>query len=242
MKVDIQTIRTAVERLNYRWEPKEPNLIGIRSNMNVPDVFNDVFFVAWKQQRIPSGMSPKEVQTWLRRHMFPGKNGLPLKIDGDIGTQSKYAYGLYMREVGKWRSRSYSITTDPGTYWLQHPMNVKGTAVLVPGQYRDCYALGYHRRKKDHPALIQIRPVTVWRDNDRDSVPEAAKEDRGMFGINIHRSNFDGTTQSIGKWSAGCQVFANRLDLEDVLGLLYTYKDEMKNEFTYTLLEERDLL
>ena len=45
---------------------------------------------------------------------------------------------------GQWYTRSWQCTTDPGTYWLNNPMNVKGTALLVPGQYRGVYKLDKH--------------------------------------------------------------------------------------------------
>ncbi len=35
----------------------------------------------------------------------------------------------------KWVINEFTITTDAGLYWLQNPMNKKGTALLVPNQY-----------------------------------------------------------------------------------------------------------
>jgi len=40
-----------------------------------------------------------------------------------------------------------------------------GTAILVPGQYRGAYALGYHFGK---PALQQVGNLKLFRDNDLD--------------------------------------------------------------------------
>lgn len=242
MRVDIQTIKRSVRNQGYRWYNSRPNIIGIRSSLDIPDVFNDSLFLIWKQQKIPTKLSPKNLQKWLRRSLFLGKNKKPLLIDGKIGPQTRYALGLYYKAVGKWRMRSYAITTDPGTFWLRSPLNVKGTAILKPGQYVDAYSLGYHRRSKKHPALIQTGPVTVYRDNDMDAVLDEVGSDTGYFGINIHRSNMSGTTTSIGKWSAGCQVFANRVDHLNMLGLLYTYKSQLKNKYTYTLLDQEDLI
>jgi hypothetical protein len=51
-------------------------------------------------------------------------------------------------------------------FWLQNRMNEKGAAILKPGQYIDCWELG--RLKGLHKAWVQCKPVTVYRDNDRD--------------------------------------------------------------------------
>ena len=36
----------------------------------------------------------------------------------------------------------YTITTEPGKYYMQNLDNPKGTAILVPGQYRGCWQIG----------------------------------------------------------------------------------------------------
>ena len=57
------------------------------------------------------------------------------------------------KDRGLWELMVYEATTDPGVYWRKHPMNRKGTAVLVPGQHRRCYKLGRHQGK--YEALVQ---------------------------------------------------------------------------------------
>ena len=102
----------------------------------------------------------------------------------------------------------YKVTTDPGFYYLENPMNVSGTAILVPGQYRGTYKIAKHRGQYD--ALCQRKPVKVYRDRNKDFIldkdPETVSE--GYFGINIHRSNANRESTQVDRWSAGCQVFA----------------------------------
>lgn len=43
---------------------------------------------------------------------------------------------------GVWNSFVFPATTDPGTHWRREPMNVRGTAIMKPGQYRGAYMLG----------------------------------------------------------------------------------------------------
>ena len=44
----------------------------------------------------------------------------------------------------RWVLKEWEITTDAGRYWLKHPMNTKGTAILVPNQYRGVYKIDGH--------------------------------------------------------------------------------------------------
>lgn len=145
----------------------------------------------------------------------------------------------YKDNDGNTIEHHFPITTDPGTYWLENPMNPKGTALLKQGQYKDAYQIGKHQGK--YTALTQRKPVTVLRDYDRKNELDFVNgtPDTGMHGINIHRANSTGTTKSINKYSAGCQVFANADDFKKFLSLAQKHKDLHGNKFTYTLFDAR---
>lgn len=128
----------------------------------------------------------------------------------------------------------YTGTTNPGTHWLKNLMNPKGTAVVKPGQYIDSWKLGLHRGQ--YKALIQYKPITVYRDKDLDAIAEeTAITDVGVFGINIHRANPNAISKFIDKWSAGCQVLNNPADFKLLIEACEASK---LNCFTYTLLKE----
>ena len=128
----------------------------------------------------------------------------------------------------------YTATTNPGTHWLKNLLNPKGAAVLKPGQYVDSWKLGMHQGK--YQALTQAKPITVYRDGDKDDVAEETKvEQTGLFGINIHRANPSAISSIIDKWSAGCQVLNNPKEFQH---LISTCKNSGKSTFTYTLLRE----
>jgi hypothetical protein len=128
-------------------------------------------------------------------------------------------------------------TTEPGTHWLENPMESKGAAILVPGQYLDCWKLGLHQGK--YKALVQARRVKVYRDGNRDKVFDEHPEttDDGIFGINIHRANPAGESVQVDKWSAGCQVLANFKDFDD---LIVKAESTKKDLFSYSLIRESD--
>lgn len=118
---------------------------------------------------------------------------------------------IYKNKKKEWEVQSSVITTDPGEKYLVHPMNKKGTAILVPNQYRGVYKVDIHARhnsKFAHEALCQRGNVLkVWRDGNRDKILDHDAEtiDEGWFGINIHRSKV-GEASYVGSYSAGCQV------------------------------------
>ncbi|RYY91015.1 MAG: hypothetical protein EOO15_00295 [Chitinophagaceae bacterium] len=148
---------------------------------------------------------------------------------------------FYRNREGQLVQHKFPATTDPGTYWLLNPMNPQGTAVLKQGQYISGYMIGMHRGK--YKALVQKRPVTVLRDYDRKAVLDFlnGKEDTGLFGINIHRAAESGTTLTVDKYSAGCQVFQKAGDFELFMQLCERHRQLYGNEFTYTLIDERAL-
>jgi hypothetical protein len=142
----------------------------------------------------------------------------------------------------KWVIKVYPITTDAGTYWLENPMNVKGTAILVPNQYRGVYGLRLHLNK--YEALCQTwGDVETYRDNDLDQIldMDSTTITKGRFGINIHRSNPRSESRRIDKWSAGCQVFKRVDDFNEFMDICRKARDIWGNKFTYTLIKEEDL-
>jgi hypothetical protein len=133
-------------------------------------------------------------------------------------------------------------TTDPSTYFLKSPINAKGAAILKSGQYKDAYQIGLHRGK--YEALVQAKPVTVIRDDDRNAfINYFAPTQTGLYGINIHKSTKGKNNEDIiGIDSAGCQVFRNIPDFLDMMRLAQTSRKNYGNSFTYTLIDERDTL
>jgi len=137
-----------------------------------------------------------------------------------------------------WITRTWSCTTEPGKYWLENPINVSGTAILVPGQYRGVYKIGKHRGQYD--ALVQTAGrVKTYRDDNKDEIIDAdvSTQEEGYFGINIHKAGQRST--QIDRWSAGCQVFANAEDFDDFMDICRKQTSVRGwRTFTYTLVEE----
>jgi len=136
----------------------------------------------------------------------------------------------------EWVDLSFACTTDPGLYWLKHPMRRAGTAVLKSGQYRGAYQIGQHRGR--YTALVQRRPVTVYRDRNCDDVVDMDPdtEVEGIYGINIHHAGHD--SHRVDKWSAGCTVVGNLLDWEIFMAIVRRSAERYGDRFTYTLIHK----
>lgn len=146
--------------------------------------------------------------------------------------------GVMYREDGRWVCFQFPATTDPGTYWRENPMNVRGTAILRPGQYRGSHKIGKHKK---YLALKQRRPVNVYRDNNKDKRMDfGVGSETGMFGINIHRASSSRASTRVNKWSAGCQVIADPAHFNFFMSIARKSKPIWGNVFTYTLLTTKD--
>jgi len=104
------------------------------------------------------------------------------------------------------------------------------------GQYRGAFELGMH--KGQYRALVQRKPVAVYRDANRDDRLDLTGDPEwGMYGINIHRASATKTSEEVDKWSAGCQVFQDPKHFDDFMRLVENAAQVWGPRFTYTLLE-----
>lgn len=160
-------------------------------------------------------------------------NTSPLRFEDEI------AY-FYYDENGNLVGNVSKATTSPSVYFLQNPINSKGSGILKQGQYEDAYSIGLHRGL--YEALVQSKPVTVIRDADRNSIINLlAPTQTGLFGINIHRATANKNDSNIiGTDSAGCQTFKDINDFDEMMRLARKSRDLYGNKFTYTLIDQKN--
>jgi hypothetical protein len=161
-----------------------------------------------------------------------GDSTVPNRFDDEI-------HVFYKTGKHSWNYHVFKATTDPGTFWLENPMQPQGTAILAQGQYVDAYALGLHRGQ--YLALVERKPIAIIRNYDRKAHLDFlnGKKTTGMYGINIHRANAHGTTKYVDKYSAGCQVFENAEAFAAFIALCQQHSKLYGNRFTYTLIDFR---
>lgn len=49
MTINVDTLKKTIAALNYKWFEDRPNIIGIRTKLLVPDAFNDLITVSYKE-------------------------------------------------------------------------------------------------------------------------------------------------------------------------------------------------
>lgn len=103
--------------------------------------------------------------------------------------------------VGNW-----AATTEPGKPYTIRPMNPKGAARIQFNQFK-AWRVGTHGGSQPHESLVQVMPVTVHRDFNKDGFRTNDKLDTGLFGINQHWG-YD--LKEVGVASAGCPVGRSR--------------------------------
>ena len=170
----------------------------------------------------------------LGYRVFYGWKNLNLVVvrRGEVGTEpgNDTLYMLWQdRPDGPWNARLFACESCPGLAYLTNPVNPKGTAIIKPGQYSQAYTRGLH---KGRPALVQIRPVTVYRDNDRDTDIELDPRtaESGLFAVNIH---------DVSAWGqlAGC-IGLMHDDLQELLAVYDDMAAATGPLVTLTLLSE----
>ena len=119
-----------------------------------------------------------------------------------------------------------------------------GTAILKEGQYIDTHRVSMHSAPSGnkHMAVCQrLGNVTVFRDKNKDGKLDFVNPQSGMFGINIHKGPLNGDWDTKNpNYSAGCQVFADADDFKIFLDRCKKEAADVKNVFSYTLLNESD--
>lgn len=138
-------------------------------------------------------------------------------------------------------TRVFPCSTKSGLPRVLAPkwvMGKYGVATLKEGQYKNAFSLqgGWW---SGLPFLYQIRPVTVYRDGNKNALVDRTGEQAGLFGINHHSwIGFKG--KILGNLSEGCQVFK-----PEILGKILPYWERASQEqgegITYTLLHVNDL-
>lgn len=133
-----------------------------------------------------------------------GKNFLLFIRLNDIFTNKLDDYCFYL-DGEKDLLLCMQCTTKAGNYYVYNPLTyggITGTAVLKEGNYKNTYkVINTYRFGYLDYELIQILPVYIYRDSNRNNVLDRENLQYGYYGINIHTS---GWTTIIDRWSAGC--------------------------------------
>lgn len=139
--------------------------------------------------------------------------------------------------IGNWEA-----TTEPGNYYTRKPMNSGGAARIKFGQYTS-WRVGMHGTSDRHEALVQVAPVSVHRDFNKDFKRTGDRITTGNFGINQHWG-YDAAINNVGNTSAGCLVGRTRGGHREFMNLVKSderYKKDPSFIFTTTIIPGDEL-
>jgi hypothetical protein len=135
--------------------------------------------------------------------------------------------------LGNWEA-----TTEPSRYYTNNPLSQKGAARIAFGQYK-AWKVGIHGNSEPHEALVQVNPLPVYRDLNKDGFRTGDKIQTGLFGINQHHG-YDMPVDNVGTASAGCLVGRTRRGHTEFMSFLKRdprYLRDKNFEFTAAILD-----
>ena len=98
---------------------------------------------------------------------------------------------------------NWTASCEPGWWYTLNPMNPRGCArIKNPAQYK-AWRIGTHGGAKPHPALVQVAPIEIFRDHNKDMIRLGDKLESGLFGIHQH---WGYGMEFVDRSSAGCMV------------------------------------
>ncbi|MDF5710592.1 MAG: peptidoglycan-binding protein [Nostoc sp. S4] len=137
----------------------------------------------------------------------------------------------------------WQATTEPGRWYTYNPMNPGGAARIKFGQYK-AWAVGIHGNSEPHEALVQVAPITVHRDFNKDFQRTGDKLDTGIFAVNQHYG-YDAPVNDIKNASAGCLVGRRREGHREFMAIIKQDRRYLANKnyvFYSTVIPGDDLL
>lgn len=137
---------------------------------------------------------------------------------------------------------NWEATTEPGNYYTCHPMNPGGAARIAFGQY-NAWQVGLHGRSQPHEALVQVSPISVHRDLNKDFKRTGDRIDKGNFGINQHWG-YNLPLNNVANASAGCLVGRSSGGHMDFMALIkkdIRFQSDRRFVFTTTVIAGDDL-
>jgi hypothetical protein len=130
------------------------------------------------------------------------------------------------RLVGAWEA-----SIEPGRHYTKQPMNSQGTAqIQVPGQYK-AWRIGRHKNRE--LALVQVAPVNIIRDKNRNGkLDEGDEKEHSQIGANQHSAS---DQKLVNDASAGCPVGRTSKGHQEFMGFLQKDVDYKNNKrFTFS--------
>lgn len=167
--------------------------------MEKPSVIDDIIPILKREEEFKLFKTPWSVNLGAIRTK-----------DNKSNKFNDWIYAFCHSDSGDVIYRIVEGTTDAGLYYRKNNMNPEGTAIIQHGvHHRGVYQLQdpsknhSQRGHKGRKAFRQIKPMTYWRDSNRDEYLDFTGEiTKEIAYTNGHYMGNVGN--DVNKWSAGC--------------------------------------
>lgn len=227
------------------------NTIGNASTSQLDNITN----VSFAAGTANNAVSDTELNTVIRAMRL---KGYVVYQDGKLNLVGARTYPLNPPDVFNdvfyvfWYNKSvlqglkYNVTTKPGLTSLTNAAK-KGSRIVAEGQYIDTWILGkFNKDLQDHKALIQVRGVNTYDDDDLDNIIDLKNfktNQSGGFQIHTIWTRLHNTARLVNGWSAGCTVFPNNTEHQQFIALCeQSQSQNNQKNFTYTIMKSTDLV
>ena len=151
-------------------------------------------------------------------------------------SKSDELHVFYKINARNWNYHVYELISDTAKVWKGKPS--KTPVLLLEGQYKEAYRIGKRDGKTD--ALLQVKPVEVVHNYDRDALFNNTTTGEQVSGIDIICSTYTNDTLTISKAEEGCQVILGKENFDELMKLCAMQSQLYGNSFTYTLIDFRN--
>jgi hypothetical protein len=151
----------------------------------------------------------KRLQALMKPFLLPNFDGFIAVRCSEVFDNKASDFMFYVRNQEI--LEALPCTTRAGDYWVMNPISyggITGTAVLAEGIYPKVWEGRLTNRFGfgSLPELVQVRPVSIYRDGNKDKKIDRTALQSGLFGINAHQQ---GWAFAVDNWSAGCVTVPN---------------------------------
>ena len=138
----------------------------------------------------------------------------------------------WLDDGGMWFFRRWRCSTDPWSFWRNHPLNSgAGRGILPAGHHGALWALGTVRGR--HPGLVQVSDVEMWTDEKKRTKATHSLSGPGRFGVACHWQE-----DRPFRWHPGCQVFEHEHQFGEFLAIVRHSLQVIPGVIDYTLIME----
>lgn len=135
-----------------------------------------------------------------------------------------------------------AATCEPGLKATNDPKSARigGVARIAIGFHKEKWRIGFHKGDPRHPALVQVAPITVFRDANRDGKRTGDVITDNVVGLNQHGTKRGIPPTIVGGWSYGClvgQTWDAHLQFIDLLAKDIRYQENNTFLFSSTVVD-----